>query len=130
MKTKIAVTVALCALFVVVPSATPKGIKPAGLQWSVLCSDAATGNDTCAVTITGVASGIYALEVTSSCGGSSSNSVNPNSGTVSTSAIVSDCPAGTLTFNLVTAGEKRRDAGVNNHRHRSAVTASLRVHRH
>jgi len=96
----------VCALFVGVPSATPKGVKPAGLQWSVLCADDSAGNDSCAVTVTGVASGIYTLEVTSSCGASDSSTVNPASGTINTTVLVPECPSGTLTLSLLTAGRR------------------------
>jgi hypothetical protein len=68
MKTKIAITVALCALFVAVPSATPKGSKPgpAGVAWSVICNVG-----TCSVGITGLSPGpgvSYWLAVADNCG--------------------------------------------------------------
>jgi hypothetical protein len=77
MKIKIAITVALCALFVAVPSATPKGGKPAGLAFSVVCNT----SDNCALTGSGFAPGSYALDVTDSCGGQTltNSSVNADS---------------------------------------------------
>jgi hypothetical protein len=63
MKTKIAITVALCALFVAVPSATPKG-KPAGEQLSLIC-----GAGACSATASGLSgTGTYAVNITDDCG--------------------------------------------------------------
>lgn len=76
MKTKIALAVALGALFVAVPGAAPKG-KPAGLSFSVLCA-----NDVCALTGSGLAASTsYLLDVTDSCNVSvHANSVNTDAG--------------------------------------------------
>jgi hypothetical protein len=108
MKTKIAITVAVCALFVAVPSATLKGAKPAGLKFSVSCG----ANDACTLTGSGFAPGSYAMDVTDSCGLQvvTNSSVNADSaGNINT--VVSpgepSCPGNTgWTFTLFTLGKR------------------------
>lgn len=75
MKTKIALAVALGALFVAVPGATPKGRPGAGLTLSLTCNEVLAGNppadsgtDFCSVTASGLPSGAYFLTLSDSCG--------------------------------------------------------------
>jgi hypothetical protein len=111
MQTKIAVTVALCALFVAVPSATPKGGKPspAGVQWSVICNE-----PSCAVGVTGLTPGpgvTYNLSVVDNCGtvAFNSNFDADSTGAFHTSVNVSaedagGCTTSMWTFTVSTVG--------------------------
>jgi len=113
-KTKIALAVMLGALFVAAPSATPKGKPPSGLTLGVVCTS--TGGpepgemDACAITATGLASEIYLLEVTDSCGFVEYVShFNPVGGTIKVNVNLSDpiCPGNAgWTFNLYLIGNK------------------------
>src|SRR5579863_7301519 len=78
MKTKIALVVALGALFVAVPSATSKGKSPAGVNVTVACIENADGTDTCTITATGLSKGTYWVDATDSCGGSLASSASAN----------------------------------------------------
>jgi hypothetical protein len=111
MKTKIAVTVALCALFVAVPSATPKGKPgPSGVQWSVVCN-----GGSCSVGITGLSPGpgvSYWLAVADNCGapvygtGLNADSTGAYHGNADVSAedTILGCPTTSWTFTLSTTG--------------------------
>jgi hypothetical protein len=73
MKTKIAIAVILGALFVAVPSATPKGKPGAGLTLSVTCNEVLDGTDTgtdfCSATASGLnPNGIYTVILSDNCG--------------------------------------------------------------
>jgi hypothetical protein len=113
-KTKITLAVMLGALFVAVPSATPKGKPPSGLTLGVVCTS--TGGpepgemDACAVTATGLASETYLLVATDSCGIDEYVShLNPVAGTISVNVNLSDpvCPGNAgWTFNLYLIGHK------------------------
>jgi hypothetical protein len=104
MKTKIAFAVVLGALFVAVPSATPKGKPaPASVGLTVGCSeDAPAGSDYCIITASGMAAGTYKLLVTDACQGiifDSNESAN-----FSATINPLDCGTG-LTIQLFTIGK-------------------------
>jgi hypothetical protein len=102
MKTQIALAVTLGVLFVAVPSATPKGAKPAGLTLSAVCSEGSpdTGTDSCSVNATGLSADTYLLTGTSDCGVESSSNVSPGQFPVTVNFSDSSCNSGGFTFNL------------------------------
>lgn len=114
MKTKIALAVALVALFVAVPGATLKAAKPASLTFSVGCDT----NDVCQLNGSGFgASTSYKLVVTDSCGGNAyTNDVSTDSSggfttapavPLSVSLYDGSCPSNTgWTFTLSTLGRR------------------------
>ena len=114
MKTEIALAVALGALFVAVPSATPKKTPPAVLQMGVVCAanDATTPEghdyDPCTVTVTGlVTNTTYSLQVTDNCNGFSvARNVTAVAGGINVPVQIPDCQ--NATFSLFTTG---RNAG-------------------
>ena len=113
MKTQIALAVALGALFVAVPSATPKKTPPAVLQMGVDCAGDVTtpdGNDydACIVTVTGlVTNTTYSLQVTDNCNGYNvARNVTAVAGGINVPVQIPDCPS--ATFSLLTTG---RNAG-------------------
>jgi hypothetical protein len=119
MKTKIALAVALVALFLAVPSATPRGPKtpPASVGATVGCSEnldgvADIGTDTCIISFTGLDPGTtYHFVIDSSCGGGSIDTSRSGSATYSFTFVdLNDCGIG-LTIS-VTTGSGRRTATV------------------
>lgn len=110
MKTKIALVVALGALFVAVPSATPKGGRPAGVQWGFTCNELVgpPDADTCNVTVTGLsAKGQYTVGATNSCGGVDSGSGTVTGADLGTTGVIitlDDCE-GSWVFSLYSVGK-------------------------
>ena len=73
MKTKIALAVAVVALFVAVPSASPKhggGSGPASVGATIGCTENTTGDDNCTVSFTGLnpSGTTYKYEIADPCG--------------------------------------------------------------
>jgi hypothetical protein len=119
MKTKIALAVAVVALFVAVPSATPKGHAPASVGATIGCSenDGDAGGldsdtDTCIISFTGMNAGTtYNITISDTCSGDIM--VNSRSGSTNytfTFVSVNDCGTGLAIS--VTSGSGRRTAAV------------------
>jgi len=117
MKTKIAITVAVCALFVAVPSATPKGKPgPSALPFVVVCNT----SDVCSFSGSGLApSTSYDLSYSDMCGTPlGSTSVN----TDGTGALISQnispfetgCAAPGWIFTLSTIGRRSSTVATSN----------------
>jgi len=108
MKTKIAITVILCALFVAVPSATPKGGKPAGLPFVVVCNT----SDVCSFSGSGLApSTSYDLSYSDMCGtpvGSTSVNTDGTGALISQniSPFETSCGTSGWIFTLSTLGKR------------------------
>lgn len=116
MKMKIAFAVALGALFVTAPSATPKGRTPASVPVTVGCTEnfdgpTDTGTDTCIVSFTGMDPGTtYKITISDSCGGDAIGTARSGSTTYTFTLDVNDCDAGLVIS--VTSGSGRRTTTV------------------
>ena len=115
MKMKIALAVALVALFVAVPSATPRGkTPPASVGATVGCSEnldrfgADIGTDTCIISFTGLDPGTtYHIVIDSSCGGGSIDTSRSGSAAYSFTFVdLNDCGTG-LTISVTTGSGRR-----------------------
>jgi hypothetical protein len=116
MKTKIAITVALCALFVAVPSATPKGKPgPSALPFTAACGI----DDVCSFSGSGLAPNTsYGLSYTDGCGtflGSTSLNTD-GTGALSKGQTVAPsetgCPNPGWIFTLSTLGKRSSTVGM------------------
>jgi len=117
MKTKIAITVAVCALFVAVPSATSKGKPgPSALPFVVVCNT----SDVCSFSGSGLAPNTsYGLSYSDMCGfflGSTSVNTDSTGALISQNIAPFETACGTpgWSFTLSTLGKRSSTVAISN----------------